>query len=141
MTCLVVLLVASSASAQGWEVRMPEKIAATVGDAATLPIAIAVDRGLVISRDAPVILDVSSNGGVTTRKARLGRNDAVDPGADAPRFDVPLKAAQPGEHVVKIRLRMWLCGGRSCRPLDIRRQTVVVTTQKAVGEGSQTPGK
>ena len=134
---LVLVLLATSASAQprdvGWEVRIPEKIEVTLGEAGTLPISIAVDRGLVISKDAPVIVDIVATGGVTTRKPRLGRADAVDPEADAPRFSVPLKPTSAGEHPVKIRMRMWLCGGRSCRPLDVRRQaTVVVNGQKPV---------
>ena len=128
MKALALLLVATSAYAQGWEVRVPEKVEVVLGEAATLPIAIAVDRGLVISKDAPVILDVAANGGVSTRKSRLGRPDAVDPEADAPRFAVPLKTTQAGDHVVKIRLRMWLCGGRSCRPLDVKKQTTIVVS-------------
>ena len=128
---LALLLFATTAHAQGWEVRVPERVEVTLGDAGTLPIAIAVDRGFVISKDAPVILDIVAAGGVTVRKPRLGRPDAVDPGADAPRFTVPLKPTQEGEHVVKIRLRMWLCGGHTCRPLDVRKQaSVVVTAQK-----------
>ena len=131
MKALALLLLASTAYAQGWEVRVPDKLEVTLGEVATLPIAIAVDRGLVISKDAPVIVDVTATGGLSTRKPRLGRADAVDPEADAPRFAVPLKTTAAGEHVVKIRLRMWLCGGRSCRPLDVRKQaTIVVNGQK-----------
>ncbi len=110
----------------GWEVRMPERVEVALGDDGTLPIAIAVDRGLVVSKDAAVIVDVVAAGGVTVKKARLGRTDAVDPEADAPRFAVRVRGAAAGEHLVKVRLRLWLCGGRSCRPLDIRRQTTVV---------------
>ena len=132
---LVVMVLATAAHAQGWEVRIPEKLEITIGEPGTLPIAVAVDRGLVISKDAPVIVDVAIATGVTTRKPRLGRPDAVDPEADAPRFAVPLKPVTAGEHLVKIRLRMWLCGGRSCRPLDLRRQvTIVVTGQKDAGQ-------
>lgn len=138
MRSLVVLLfLAGTASAQrdtGWEVRIPEKVEVALGETAQLAISIAVDRGFTISKDAQVILDVVAAAGVTTRKPRLGRPDAVDPEADAPRFAVPLKPVAAGEHVVKIRLRMWLCGGRSCRPLDVKRQaTIVVTGQKPVG--------
>lgn len=128
MKALALLLVATNAYAQGWEVRVPEKLEVTLGETITLPIGVAVDRGLVISKDAPVIVDVAPPSGVSTRKPRLGRADAVDPEADAPRFAVPLKTTAAGEHVVKIRVRMWLCGGRSCRPLDARRQTTVVVT-------------
>jgi hypothetical protein len=128
---LVLMLLAGAAHAQGWEVRIPDKVEVTLGEVGSLPIAIAVDRGLVVSKDAPVIVDVIASGGVSTRKPRLGRPDAVDPEADAPRFAVPLKTTAVGEHVVKIRLRMWLCGGRACRPLDVKRQaTVVVSAQK-----------
>ncbi|MDQ3341658.1 MAG: hypothetical protein M4D80_41430 [Myxococcota bacterium] len=132
---LVLMLLATAAHAQGWDVRVPEKIEVVLGEPGTLPIAIAVDRGFVISKDAPVIVDVTiaASSVLSTRKPRLGRPDAVDPEADAPRFAVPLKTTATGEQVVKIRLRMWLCGGRSCRPLDVKRQaTVVVTGQKPV---------
>jgi hypothetical protein len=124
----LLVLTASVAHAQGWEVRVPDKVEMSSTEPGTLPIAIAVDRGLVISKDAPVIVDVVTPAGVTTRKPRLGRPDAVDPEADAPRFAVPLKSTTAGEHVVKIRLRMWLCGGRSCRPLDVKKQAIVVVT-------------
>jgi hypothetical protein len=138
---LVLLLIAQTAPAQGWEVRIPDKVEVTLGEAATLPIAIAVDRGLVISKDAPVIVDVTATG-VTAKKPRLGRPDAVDPEADAPRWAVPLKTTAAGEHVVKIRLRMWLCGGRSCRPLDVKRQaTIVVSAAKTVETQPPTPAK
>jgi hypothetical protein len=127
---LALLLLTSVAHAQGWEVRVPDKVEMSSAELGMLPIVIAVDRGLVISKDAPVIVDVVAPPGVTIRKPRLGRPDAVDPEADAPRFAVPLKSTTAGEHVVKIRLRMWLCGGRSCRPLDVKKQaTVVVTVQ------------
>jgi hypothetical protein len=131
---LVLVLLATAAHAQGWEVRIPERVELVLGEPGTLPIAIAVDRGFVISKDAPVIVDVSAVSGVSTRKPRLGRPDAVDPEADAPRFAVPLKTAAAGEHVVKIRVRMWLCGGRSCRPLDVKRQATVVVTGQKVDE-------
>ena len=132
---LVPMLLATAAHAQSknWEVRIPERVEAVLGEPATLPIAIAVDRGFVISKDAPVIVDVTMPTGVSTRKPRLGRPDAVDPGADAPRFAVVLKTSAAGEYAVKIRVRMWLCGGRSCRPLDVKRAaTVVVTAPKPV---------
>jgi hypothetical protein len=109
----------------GWEVRIPERLEVLAGETGVLPIAIAVDRGLAISKDAPVIVDLAATG-VAIKKTRLGRADAVDPGADAPRFAVTVKPTAAGEHVVKVHLRLWLCGGKACRPLDIRRQATVV---------------
>ena len=114
----------------GWEVRVPERLEVAVGDAGTLPIAIAVDRGLAISKDAPVIVDLVAPAGVAIKKTRLGRADAVDPGADAPRFAVAVKPGEPGDHVVRVRLRAWLCGGKVCRPIDVRREAVVAAAPK-----------
>ena len=124
----VVLAPASPAGAQrepGWEVRIPERIDVVLGGAAVLPIAIAVDRGLAVSKDAPVIVDLAG-AGLGIRKPRLGRADAVDPGADAPRFAVPLRPPAAGELSVRVQIRLWLCSSRVCRPLELRREAKVV---------------
>jgi hypothetical protein len=118
---------ASEAQRQpGWEVRISERIELAPGASGALAISIAVDRGLTVSKDAAVIVDLSAPAGITIRKRRIGRGEAVDPEADAPRFAVPVRANEIGEHTVKVRARFWLCGGRSCRPIDVRRTAVVV---------------
>ncbi len=109
----------------GWEVRLPDKLEIAVGATGTLPIAIAVDRGLTISRDAGVIVDLAPEAGVVIKRWRLARTEAVDPEADAPRFAVPLRAETAGTHAVTVRVRFWLCGGRACRPIDEKRSVVV----------------
>lgn len=122
------LLVASTAYAEpGWELRVPERIELVAGASGTLPIAIAVDRGQTISKDAGLILDLQSDG-VTIQKRRLARADAVDPDADAPRFAVAVRADAAGAFTVKVHLRFWLCGTKVCRPIDARRTVAVVTT-------------
>lgn len=120
----------AAAQQPGWEVRVPERVDAVAGEAGTLPIAIAVDRGLSVSRDAPVIVDLAG-AGLGLKKTRLGRADAVDPGADAPRFAVPLRPPAAGELTVKIRIKLWLCGARACRPLEVRREAKVVVAPAA----------
>ena len=127
-----VLFVAGVAVAQprqpGWEVRVAETVAVAVGESGAISIVIAVDRGLTVSRDASVIVDAQADPGVTVRKKRLGRGDAVDPEADAPRFSIAVKGDTPGEHAVKLRVRFWVCGGKSCRPIDVRKSAVVAVT-------------
>ncbi len=122
------LLIATGAEAQrqpGWEVRVGDKVELVTGASGTIPISIAVDRGLTVSRDAAVIVDLAPEPGLTFRRRRLGRSDAVDPEADAPRFAVAVRGDQDGEHTVKVRIRFWLCGGKACRPIDVRRTAVV----------------
>ena len=85
----------AEAQQPGWEVRVPERIDVVLGEAGVLPIAVAVDRGLSVSRDAPVIVDLAGPG-LGLKRTRLGRAEAVDPGADAPRFAVALRPTAAG---------------------------------------------
>ena len=131
---LLALLLVSGAEAQrqpGWEVRVPDKIEIAPGASGTVAVSLAVDRGLTVSRDADVILDVAPDQGLTVRKKRLGRRDAVDPEADAPRFAIPVRADAEGEHTVKLRVRFWLCGGKVCKPIDVRRTATVAVRAPA----------
>jgi hypothetical protein len=96
-----------------------------------VPIAIAVDRGLTVSKDGPVIVELTADPGVSIKKRRLGRVDAVDPEADAPRFAVAVRGDSAGDHTVKLHVRLWLCGGKACRPLEIRRVATVAVAAPA----------
>jgi hypothetical protein len=122
---LGLLLVAAPAAAETWEVKIPERVELTQGTSGTLPIALAVDRGLTISKDGGVVIDLAPEGSLAVKKRRLGRTDAVDPDADAPRFSIPLRAEAAGDFSLKIRLRFWVCGQKVCRPVDARRSVVV----------------
>jgi len=127
-TCGLALLVCAPAEAQrepGWDLRVAERVELAVGASAALPIAIAVDRGLTVSKDAAVIVDLAPEAGVTVKKRRLGRGDAVDPEADAPRFAVNVRGDAAGDHLVRLHVRFWLCGTRSCRPIDVRRVATI----------------
>ena len=132
LACL--LLLAGTAAAEpgsgGWEGRIPDRVEVAQGASAMLPIAIAVDRGLAVSKDAPVIIDLVPDVGAVVKRRRLGRPEAVDPGADAPRFVVAVKGATPGDHAIAIRVRFWLCAAKTCRPIDMKKvaQVAVTTT-------------
>lgn len=124
----VALAIAARAHAQptSWEIKIPEKLEVVQGATATLPIAISVDRGFTVSKDGPVIVDLVPDPGLYVKKRRLGRPDAADPEADVPRFAIPVRGDTPGDHPIKLRIRLWLCGGKVCRPIDVKRQTMVV---------------
>jgi hypothetical protein len=123
---LVLLLLTAAAHADTWELKIPERVELTAGTSGTLPISLAVDRGKSISKDAGIVLDLApEGGGVTVKKRRLGRGDAVDPDADAPRFSVPLRAEAAGDFSLRVRLRFWVCGQKVCKPVDAKRSVVV----------------
>jgi hypothetical protein len=133
------MLVCTPAEAQrdaGWDVRVAERIEVAPGATAPLAIALAVDRGLTVSRDAAVIIDLAPDPGVGVKKRRLGRGDAVDPGADAPRFAAIVRGEAPGEHAVRLHVRFWLCRTRICRPIDVRRVTTVSVLAPGSAPGS-----
>ena len=109
----------------GWEVRVAERVELGAGATAALTIALAVDRGLTVSKDADVIVDLDVEPGAAVKKKRLGRGDAVDPEADAPRFAVNVRGEAPGDHRIRVRVRFWLCGDKTCRPIDVRRVATV----------------
>jgi hypothetical protein len=131
---LAALALTARAEAQrqpGWEVRVADRVEVAAGTGGAIAISIAVDRGLTVSKDAAVIVDLVAPPGVTLRKRRLGRGEAVDPEADAPRFAVPVRATEAGDHAVKIRVRFWVCGGKACRPVDVRRSAIVAVPAAA----------
>ncbi|MBA2545128.1 MAG: hypothetical protein H0V17_36125 [Deltaproteobacteria bacterium] len=122
-----------------WEIRVPERIELAQGASGIVPITISVDRGFSVSKDGPVIIDVVPEPGVTIKKRRLGRPDAADPEADLPRFVIPVRADTAGDHTVKLRIRLWLCGGKVCRPLDVKRQTTVAVAAAPAPADPPTP--
>ena len=126
------LLIGGTANADpvGWEVKLADRIELAAGASGTLSLAIAVDRGLVVSKDALVIVDVVADG-VTAKKRRLGRGDAVDPEADAPRFAIALRGDTAGEHPIKVRVRFWVCAKKTCHPVDTTRTATAVVTPVA----------
>jgi hypothetical protein len=126
------LLVAASApvhaqATPGWRLEVPERVELAAGTG-TLPIAITLERGQAVSKDAGLVLDVSPDAGIAVKRRRLGRGDAIDPDEDAPRFAVPLRAETAGDFTVRLHLRFWMCGTRVCRPVEVRRSVTVSVT-------------
>lgn len=128
---LAIALFVARADAQrdaGWDLRIPERIEVVLGESGTLPITFTLDRGRTISKDAGITIDLAPEGSVQIKKRRLGRADAVDPEADAPRFAVPVRAETAGDFAVKVHVRFWLCGTKVCRPVEARRRVIVAVT-------------
>lgn len=124
----LILLLTATASAESWDIKIPERVEMTTSAGGTLPINIVVDRGMSLSKDASIVIDLAPEPGVSVKRRRLGRTDAVDPEADAPRFAVPLRADNAGDFALRVRLRFWLCGQRVCRPVDAKRTVTVAVT-------------
>lgn len=127
LALLVAAFAPATSNAQatpGWTLEVPERVEIVAGTG-TLPIAITLERGRMVSRDAGLVLDLSPDAGISVKRRRLGWGDAIDPDEDAPRFAVPLRAEAAGDFTVRLHLRFWVCGSRVCRPVEIRRSVTV----------------
>jgi hypothetical protein len=126
---VIAVLAADARAEPGWNLDVPDRVAVVAGEpGGTLPIAIAVDRGLAISKDAGLVLDLVPEGALEVKRRRLGRADAVDPDAESPRFQIALRADAAGDYRVRVHVRFWLCGQKTCRPVDARRTVAVAVS-------------
>ena len=124
---LIVLVSARVAAAQEpttYKLDVPEHLDFAVGDG-SLPVAIQIERGQNISKDAGLTLDIAPDAGIVVKRRRLARSDAIDPDEDSPRFAIPLHGDAAGDFTLKLHLRFWLCGTKVCRPIDARRTVTI----------------
>lgn len=109
----------------GFELRIASELSVEQGANANISVAIVPTAGRTISADGPVRLAITAPDGIGLPRRRYARKDAADPAADAPRFDVRVKAREPGDHAVALDIRFWLCGSRVCRPVAATRTVTV----------------
>jgi hypothetical protein len=124
---LALVLLSRLAAAQdpvGYKLDVPEHLDFPVGDG-SLPIAIGVEHGQTISKDAGLVLDIAPDAGIVVKRRRLARTDAIDPDEDSPRFAIPLRGDAAGDFTLKLHLRFWLCGSKVCKPIDARRTVTI----------------
>lgn len=111
-----------------YDVRVPERVELVAGAGGVLPLSLEVERGASISSAAAVTLDLQPDPAIGVKRRRLGRGDAVDPDAAAPRFAIPLRADTAGDFALRVRARFWLCGQKVCHPVEARRNVVIAVT-------------
>ncbi len=109
----------------GYELRVAAEMTVEVGATSALSVAIVPAAGRTISADGPVRVAVTVPVELGLPRRRYARKDAADPAADAPRFDIKVKAREPGDHAVALDVRFWLCGSRVCRPITVTRTVTV----------------
>jgi hypothetical protein len=115
-----------AAAAPGIELRAPDEVAAVAGAPVVVSLTVVPPAGRTVSSDGPVLVELALPDGLSATRRRYARRDAADPAADAPRFELKLRAVTAGEHAVRVAVRAWLCGKKVCRP--VRAERVVVVT-------------
>ncbi len=108
-----------------YEIRVATEATIALGATGALSVTIAPSGNRTVSTAGPVRIAVAAPAGLGLPRRRYARKDAADPAADAPRFDIKLKAKDAGDHPVALELRFWLCGPRVCRPITTTRTVTV----------------
>jgi hypothetical protein len=127
LASLAVLLATPAAAAPdpGVELRAPDEVAAVAGQPVVVSLTLVPATGKSVSTDGPVLVELTLPDGLTASRRRYARRDAADPAAEAPRFELKLRAVAPGEHALRVAVRLWLCGKKVCRPVHAERAVVV----------------
>jgi hypothetical protein len=67
-----------------------------------------------VNAEAPLKIKLEAPAGLKLEKAELGHKDAVKPGADAPRFEVPFTAVAAGRQEAKAAVKFYICSDTWC---------------------------
>ncbi|BDG07773.1 hypothetical protein [Anaeromyxobacter paludicola] len=70
--------------------------------------------GTHVHPQAPLAIALEAPAGVKLAKEKLGHKDAVDPKAEAPRFEVPFTAAAAGRYELKAAIDFFICSDTWC---------------------------
>ena len=120
--CSVALILAALvAAAPSLRADEPEfQIVGTV-ERQTLSLSILPRPGFRLGADTPVIVHLDGTH-VELPRRLYRRADAVDPRAEAPRFEVPFRATAAGARI-DAELTFYICTAARCRPVTTRYGT------------------
>ncbi|HZZ83037.1 MAG TPA: hypothetical protein VFE30_00720 [Anaeromyxobacteraceae bacterium] len=97
-----------------------------VGAPGRLVVFIHPGAGAHVHPQAPLAIGLEAPPALGLAKVKLGHKDAVDPKAEAPRFEVPFTASAAGRYDVKASLDFFICSDTWCVK-QVRSLTVPVT--------------
>lgn len=92
--------------------------AVKVGEHATVSLSLLPRAGYRLLADGPLVVRLAGDG-LVPDKALLRREDAVDPRAEAPRFELPFHrtSARAGDAALTATLTFYICDAARCRPV------------------------
>ena len=84
-----------------------------------------LEKGIHVNRDFPLKYKVEPTAGLKVEKNEWKRGDAVDPGAENPRFEIPVVGVAKGAQQVAVLMRFAICSDSWCVP-QTRTVTVAI---------------
>jgi len=88
-----------------------------VGETGKVVVAVEpLEKGIHVNREFPLKYKVEPSAGLRVAKVELKRDDAVDPGAENPRFEIPVTGGARGAQQVVVQMRFAICSDAWCVP-------------------------
>jgi hypothetical protein len=84
-----------------------------------------LEKGIHVNRDFPLKYKVEPSAGLKVDKTEWKREDAVDPKAENPSFQIPVTATAKGAQQVAVQMRFAICSDAWCVP-QTRTVTVAI---------------
>jgi hypothetical protein len=120
MTALFVLaLLAAEQPSADYDLVTSPAAPVLVGKRATVSLSIVPRTGRRLKASAPVIVHITGDG-VTVERELMMREHAVDPKAEAPRFELAFSPTRAGAARLEASVTFYVCLGRRCRPVEDR---------------------
>jgi hypothetical protein len=117
LPALLMALPARAADDLGVELVKSTPAPVTKGQRAAVSLTLLPRAGTRLLADGPLVVHVSGDG-LTVERALYRREDAVDPRAEAPRFELAFRGTRPGAAELRARCSFYACRGARCRPVE-----------------------
>jgi len=98
-------------------VRSPPPVALKIGQKVALSLSVVPRAGHRLLAEGPLLVRLTGDG-VRPARVLYQRDEAVDPRADVPRFELAFTAERKGPAVLTAHCTFYLCKAARCRPVE-----------------------
>jgi hypothetical protein len=126
---LTVVSQIAAAEEAGFELVRGAAPALKVRQSAALSLSIVPHAGHRLLPSGPVIVRLRGEG-LRPQRLLYHRDEAVDPRADVPRFELPVTAERAGPTRLEAQCTFYLCRGELCRPVETSTTFTVDVAEK-----------
>jgi hypothetical protein len=117
LTLVLTVAAVAGADDEGYELVKSPAPAVRAGKPAVFSLSLVPRAGHRLLADGPVLVRVGGEN-VAPQRALYRRDDAVDPRADVPRFELAITAANRGPAHLDAHCTFYLCKAARCRPVE-----------------------
>jgi hypothetical protein len=117
LVAMLAVATARAADDSGVELVKSTPLSVAKGQRAAVSLTLLPRAGNRLLDDGPLLVHTSGDG-LAVERTLYRREDAVDPRAEAPRFELAFRALRPGPAELRARCTFYVCHGARCRPVE-----------------------